>query len=54
MGPARNSNIEKSAKNIPNTEVMLANTFSSYEILRAKKLVVTESALKELDSYLDK
>lgn len=52
--PARNSNIEKSAKNIPNTEVMLANTFSSYEILRAKKLVVTESALKELDSYLDK
>ncbi len=52
--PARNSNVEKSAKNIPNTQVMLANTFSSYEILRAKKLVVTESALKELDSYLDK
>ena len=52
--PARNGNVEKSAQNIPNTEVMVANTFSSYEILRANKLVVTESALKELDSYLDK
>lgn len=52
--PARNGNVELSARNIPNTEVMVANTFSSYEVLRAKKLVVTESALEELNNYLDR
>jgi large subunit ribosomal protein L4 len=41
--------IEKSAKNIPNIKVTDVNHFSSYDIIKFKKVVFTESSVKELE-----
>ena len=41
--------IEKSAKNIPNVKVTDVNHFSSYDIIKFKKVVFTESSVKELE-----
>ncbi|MDB2680296.1 50S ribosomal protein L4 [Candidatus Pelagibacter bacterium] len=41
--------IEKSARNIPNVKVTDVNHFSSYDIIKFKKVVFTESSLKELE-----
>ena len=42
-------NIEKSARNIPNVKVTDVNHFSSYDIIKFKKIVFTESSVKELE-----
>jgi large subunit ribosomal protein L4 len=42
-------NIEKSARNIPNVKVTDVNHFSSYDIIKFKKVVFTESSVKELE-----
>ena len=41
--------IEKSARNIPNVKVTDVNQFSSYDIIKFKKVVFTESSVKELE-----
>jgi large subunit ribosomal protein L4 len=41
--------IEKSAKNIPNIKVTDVNHFSSNDIIKFKKVVFTESSVKELE-----
>ena len=41
--------IEKSTKNIPNIKVTDVNHFSSYDIIKFKKVVFTESSVKELE-----
>tara|TARA_B110000438_G_scaffold161323_1_gene154576 strand:+ start:171 stop:794 length:624 start_codon:yes stop_codon:yes gene_type:complete len=41
--------IEKSAKNIPNVKITDVNHFSSYDIIKFKKVVFTESSVKELE-----
>ena len=41
--------IEKSARNIPNVKVTDVNHFSSYDIIKFKKIVFTESSVKELE-----
>ena len=41
--------IEKSARNIPNVKVTYVNHFSSYDIIKFKKVVFTESSVKELE-----
>ena len=41
--------IEKSVKNIPNVKVTDVNHFSSYDIIKFKKVVFTESSVKELE-----
>ena len=41
--------VEKSARNIPNVKVTDVNHFSSYDIIKFKKVVFTESAVKELE-----
>jgi large subunit ribosomal protein L4 len=41
--------IEKSARNIPNVKVTDINHFSAFDILKFKKVVFTESAVKELE-----
>ena len=41
--------IEKSARNIPNVKVTDVNHFSSYDIVKFKKVVFTESSVKELE-----
>ena len=41
--------IEKSVKNIPNVKVTDVNHFSSFDIIKFKKVVFTESSIKELE-----
>ena len=41
--------IEKSARNIPNVKVTDVNHFSAYDIIKFKKVVLTESSVKELE-----
>ena len=41
--------IEKSARNIPNVKVTDVNHFSAFDIIKFKKIVFTESSVKELE-----
>ena len=41
--------IEKSVRNIPNVKVTDVNHFSSYDLIKFKKIVFTESSVKELE-----
>ena len=41
--------IEKSVRNIPNVKVTDVNHFSAYDIIKCKKVVFTESSVKELE-----
>tara|TARA_B100000287_G_scaffold55882_1_gene49080 strand:+ start:120 stop:743 length:624 start_codon:yes stop_codon:yes gene_type:complete len=41
--------IEKSIRNIPNIKVTDVNHFSAYDIVKFKKIVFTESSVKELE-----
>ena len=41
--------IERSIKNIPNTKVTDINHFSAFDIIKFKKVVFTESSVKELE-----
>ena len=41
--------IQKSARNIPNIKVTDINHFSAFDILKFKKVVFTESSIKELE-----
>jgi large subunit ribosomal protein L4 len=42
-------NIEKSIKNIPNVKITDVNHFSVFDIIKFKKIVFTESSIKELE-----
>ena len=41
--------IEKSVRNIPNIKVTDINHFSAFDIVKFKKVVFTESSVKELE-----
>ena len=41
--------IERSARNIPNIKVTDVNHFSAFDIVKFKKVVFTESSVKELE-----
>ena len=41
--------IEKSIRNIPNIKVTDVNHFSAFDVVKFKKVVFTESSLKELE-----
>ena len=41
--------VERSIKNIPNTKVTDINHFSAFDIIKFKKIVFTESSVKELE-----
>ena len=41
--------IEKSIRNIPNIKVTDINHFSAFDVVKYKKIVFTESSLKELE-----
>ena len=41
--------IEKSIRNIPNVKVTDVNHFSAFDIIKFKKVVFTESSVKELE-----
>jgi large subunit ribosomal protein L4 len=42
-------NVEKSMRNIPNIKVTDINHFSAFDIIKFKKVVFTESSIKELE-----
>ena len=41
--------IEKSIRNIPNVKVTDINHFSAFDLVKFKKIVFTESSVKELE-----
>ena len=41
--------IEKSTRNIPNVKSTDVNHFSAFDIIKHKKLIFTESSIKELE-----
>ena len=45
-------NVVLSARNIQRTEIMLARNLNTYDILKAKKIFLTESAIKPIDEIL--
>ena len=49
LDKAPKEKVEKSARNIPNVKVTDVNHFSSYDIIKFKKVVFTESSVKELE-----
>ena len=42
-------NVDKSARNIPNIKVTDVNHFSAYDLAKFKKLIFTESSVKQLE-----
>ena len=46
---ASKDKIEKSSRNIPNVKVTDINHFSAYDIIKYRKIVFTESSVKELE-----
>ncbi len=50
--PEKNDNIYLAARNLQKAKVATADSISSYDVMNANKLVVTESALKTIDTYL--
>jgi len=42
-------NIHRSAKNIPNVKITDVNHFSAFDIVKFKKIIFTESSIKELE-----
>ena len=47
-----NPNVVLSARNIQRTNVVLARNLNTYDILNAKRIFITESALKPIDEIL--
>jgi large subunit ribosomal protein L4 len=42
-------NIYRSAKNIPHVKITDVNHFSAFDIVKFKKIIFTESSIKELE-----
>ena len=42
-------NIIKSVRNIPNVKITDVNHFSSYDLAKFKKIIFTETSIKELE-----
>ena len=43
------SKIEKAVRNIPNIKITDINHFSAFDMIKYKKVVLTESSVKELE-----
>ena len=43
------NNIIKSVRNIPNVKITDINHFSSYDLAKFKKIIFTETSIKELE-----
>ena len=46
------SNINKAVRNIPNVKLTDINHFSAYDLVKYKKVVLTEASTKELEERL--
>ena len=49
LDKASKNNIERSIRNIPNIKVTDINHFSAFDVVKFKKVVFTESSIKELE-----
>jgi large subunit ribosomal protein L4 len=49
-----NQNVVLSSRNLPKASVTLASQLTTYEILNAKKLILTESSVKVIEDILSK
>ena len=52
--PDTDTNIVLSGRNFPNSEVMKASDINTYQILKAKNLIVLEDSVKEIEKVLEK
>jgi large subunit ribosomal protein L4 len=52
--PESDSNIVMSARNLPKATVTLASQITTYDILNAGKLILTESSVKVIENMLGK
>lgn len=51
--PSHDNNIYLSAKNIPNAEVMIASDINTYQILKAKSLILVEDSIGKIKETLN-
>ena len=51
--PAIDKNVVLSARNIQDTKVMVASDINTYEILKAKNIVLSESSIELIQKTLD-
>ena len=52
--PETEKNVYLSARNLQQSDVVLANTLNTYKVLNADALVITENSLKAIDGILTK
>lgn len=50
----KHGNFSKSLRNLPKTNFKLASNISGYDVMVAREIVLTESALQELDQWLNR
>jgi large subunit ribosomal protein L4 len=51
--PDYDSNVYLSARNIPKTKVLSADEVSTYDLINADKLIISEGALSKIESILN-
>lgn len=51
--PSHDTNVYLSAKNIPNAEVMIASDINTYQILKAKSLILVEDSIGKIKETLN-
>ncbi len=51
--PSHDSNVYMSSRNLPNAEVMIASDINTYEILKAKSLILVEGAISQIKETLN-
>ncbi|MFY0643819.1 MAG: 50S ribosomal protein L4 [Bacteroidia bacterium] len=51
--PSHDMNVYRSARNIPNAEVMVASDINTYEILKAKSLILVEDSITKIKETLN-
>ena len=52
--PAKNENVQKSARNIENVKTSLVNTINVYDLLKYNKLVLTVDSVKSIEEVYTK
>lgn len=53
INSAKHDSFIRSVRNLPKTEFMLASNISGYDVMLAQNIILTESALNELNQWLN-
>ncbi len=54
LGEEGNKNIFLSARNLPNSRVIVAANLNTYDLINSQQVVIAESAIKEIENVLSK